>query len=101
LYDKIIDQLYNCTFHVKIIELNTILLLRGRNSAVGVVNGYGLGGPGIESLWEARFSALVQTCPGDHPSLLYNWYRVSFPGVDWVKGGVGHPPHLAPMLQKE
>jgi hypothetical protein len=24
LYGKIIDQLYNCTFHVKIIELNTV-----------------------------------------------------------------------------
>jgi hypothetical protein len=28
--------------------------------------GYGLDGPGIES-WKARFSAPVQTGPGDHP----------------------------------
>ena len=29
---------------------------------------YGLGGPGIESRWGARFSALVQTVPGAHPA---------------------------------
>jgi len=27
---------------------------------------YGLEGPGIESRWGARFSALVQTCLGIH-----------------------------------
>jgi len=68
LCGKIIDQLYKCTFHIKIIELNTILLLRGRNNAVGVVTGYGLEILGIESRWRARFSAHAQTCPGDHPS---------------------------------
>jgi len=32
------------------------------------VTGYGLDGPGIESRWEARFSAPVQTDPGAHPA---------------------------------
>jgi hypothetical protein len=31
---------------------------------------------------EARFSAPVQTGPGGPPSLVYNGYRVSFPGVN-------------------
>ena len=51
----------------------------GRDSSVGIATGYGLDGPGIESRWEARFSAPVQTGLGGPPSLLYNAYRV-FPG---------------------
>jgi hypothetical protein len=35
------------------------------------------------------------------PSLIYNGYRFSFPGVKWPRRGVDHPPHLAPMLKKE
>ena len=35
-------------------------------SSVGIANGYGLDGPGIESRWGARFSALVQTGPAAH-----------------------------------
>ena len=31
----------------------------GRDSAVGIAIRYGLDGPGIESLWGARFSATV------------------------------------------
>jgi len=34
-------------------------------------------------------------------SLLYNGYRVSFPGVMRPGRGFGHPPHLAPKLNKE
>jgi hypothetical protein len=40
----------------------------GRDSSVGIATGYGLDGPGIESRWEARFSAPVQTGPGAHPA---------------------------------
>jgi len=36
----------------------------------------GLNGPGIEFRWEARFSALVQTGPEDHPPS----YTSIFPG---------------------
>jgi hypothetical protein len=38
----------------------------GRDSSVGIATRYGLDGPGIESRWEARFSATVQTDPGPH-----------------------------------
>jgi hypothetical protein len=41
--------------------------------------GYGLNGPGIESRWGARFSALVQTGPGAHPAS-YVMGTGSFPG---------------------
>jgi hypothetical protein len=35
------------------------------------------------------------------PSLLWNGYRVSFPGVKRPGRGVDNPPHLAPRLKKE
>ena len=38
----------------------------GRNNSVGIATRYGLDGPGIESRWEARFSAPVLTGPGAH-----------------------------------
>ena len=50
----------------------------GRDSSVGIANGYGLDGAGIESRWGEIF----RTCPDqpwDPPSLLYSGYRV-FPG---------------------
>jgi hypothetical protein len=36
----------------------------GRDSSVGNATHYGLDSPGIESRWEAKFSAPVQTGPG-------------------------------------
>jgi len=47
---------------------NLLYLKVGRDSSVGTATGYGRDGPGIESRWEARFSAPVQTCPGAHPA---------------------------------
>jgi len=43
-------------------------LLMGHGSSVGIVTAYGLDGPEIESRWEARFSAPVQTGPEAHPA---------------------------------
>jgi len=60
----------------------------GRDSSVGMVIRYGLGGPGIEYRWGP-------------PSLLYNKYRDSFPGVKQPGRGGDHPPHLAPRLKKQ
>ena len=39
--------------------------------------------------------------PWGLPSLLYNWYRVSFSGVKWPRRAIDHPPHLAPRVKKE
>ena len=45
-----------------------LLSSMGRDSSVGIATGYGLDGPEIESRWETRFSAPVQTGPGLHPA---------------------------------
>ena len=39
----------------------------GRDSSVSIATCYGLDGPGIESRWEARFAAPVQTGPWSYP----------------------------------
>ena len=62
-----------------------------RDSSVGIPTRYGLDGPGIESRWEARFSAPVQTDPGAHPAS-YTMGTGSFPGVKRPERGVDHPP---------
>ena len=54
----------------------------------GIATGYGLDGPGIESQWEARFSAPVQTGPGVYPS---SGYRVFPEGKE--RSGVTLTPH--------
>ena len=42
-------------------------------SVVGIATAYGLEGPGIESRWEARFSALVQAGPKAQPASWLQW----------------------------
>ena len=71
-----------------------------RDSSVGIATRYGLDGPKMESRWEARFSALVQTGPGAHPAS-YTLGTGSFPVVMRPGRGVDYPPHLAPRLRKE
>jgi len=63
----------------------------GWDSVVGIVTRYRLGGPGIESQWGARFSALIQTGPGAHP-VSCTMGTGSFPGVKQLDHGVDHPP---------
>ena len=48
-----------------------------------------------------RFFATVQDWPRGPPSLLYNGYRFSFPGLKWPGRDVNHPSHLVPRLKKE
>ena len=62
-----------------------VLNVRGPGSVVGIATGYGLEGPGIESRYEARFSAPVQTGPGAYPAYC-TMGTGSFPGV---KSGQG------------
>ena len=66
----------------------------GPGSVVGIATGYGLDGPGIESRWEARFSAPVQTDPGAHPASC-TMGPGSFPGV---KSGLGVTLTPHPLL---
>ena len=53
---------------------------RGPGSVVGIATAYGLGGPGIESRWGARFSAPVQTGPEANPASC-TMGTGSFPGA--------------------
>ena len=71
----------------------------GGDCVVGIATSYGLDGPGIKSRWGARFSAPVQTDPGEPPGLLYTEYRV-IPGGKGCRGValITHPD-LAPKLQ--
>ena len=65
-------------------------VLWGRDSSVGIATRYGLDGPWIETRWGARFSAPVQTGPGEHPASCTmstgSFLRVKRPGR-----GVAHP----------
>jgi hypothetical protein len=63
-------------------------------SSVGIVTGYGLDGPGIESRWGARFSAPVKIGPGAHPTSC-TVGTGSFRGVESGRG-VTLTPH--PLL---
>jgi len=73
----------------------------GLGSSVGIVTGYGLDGPGIESRWEARFSAPVHTGPGAHPASC----TVCIGSIPGVKSGRGVTltahPLLVPLVMKE
>ena len=73
----------------------------GPGSSVGIANGYGLDGPRIESRWEARFSAPVQTGPGANPASC-TMDTGSSPGVKNGRG-VTLTPHtlLVPLVMKE
>ena len=59
----------------------------GRDSSVGIVTCYRLGGPGIESRWGSEIFHTRPDWPWGPQSLPYNWYWI-FPG-----GGVKWPKH--------
>ena len=54
---------------------------------MGIATRYGLEGPGIDSQWEARLSAPVQTGPVAHSASCTMGTEVERPGR-----GVDHPP---------
>ena len=58
---------------------------------VGTSTRYWLDDPGFESRGDRDFFAPVQIGPGALSGLLYNWYRLSFPGVKQSGRGVDHP----------
>jgi hypothetical protein len=59
-----------------------------RDGSVGMATRYGLDDPGIESPWGRSFPHR----PWGPPSLLYNGYWASFPGVKRPGCSVNHPP---------
>ena len=73
IYEK-----YNCEIYVT--STVPFLIRVNPDSSVNIVTRDGQHGPGIESRWGAKFSAPVQTMPGDHLAS-YTVDIVSFPGV--------------------
>jgi hypothetical protein len=74
--------------------------LSGPDSVFGIATGYGLDGPGIESLWVARFFPPVQTGPGANPASC-TMGTGSFPGVKCGQGVTLTPhPLLVPWSRK-
>jgi hypothetical protein len=73
----------------------------GPGSLVGIVTGYGLDGPRIESRLGPRFSAPVQTGPGAH-SASCKMGTASFLGVKSGRDLTLTPqPLLMPLVMKE
>ena len=72
----------------------------GRGSSVGIATGYGLDGQGIESRWEARFSASVQTGPGAHLAAC-TMVTESFPEVNSGRGVTLTTHHLLVPRSRE
>ena len=71
------------------------------DSLAGLPTGYWLGGPKIKSLWEAKFSAPVQTGRGAHPASC----TTGAGSLSWGQSGRGlmlaTHPNLAPELKEE
>ena len=76
--------------HPNSCPLTVRTLSMGRDSSVGIATRYGLDGPGIESRWEARFSAPFQTGPGAYPASSTTGTG-SIPGLKRPGRGVEHP----------
>ena len=71
----------------------------GPGSSDGIATGYGLEGPGIESRWGARFSALVQTGPGAQPASC-TMGTGSFPGKERPGRDAGSSPPSSAVVKK-
>ena len=71
--------------------VSTVNATEGRDSSVGIATHYGLDCVGIESRWEARFSAPVQTDRGAHPASC-TMGTASFQPVKLLGRGIDHPP---------
>jgi hypothetical protein len=83
------EVLYNGVIEFGIsMKLMKLIKMCLKDSSVGIVTRYVLDGPGIESRWGRDF----QHRPWGLPSVLYNGYRVSFPGIKRPGRGVDHPP---------
>jgi hypothetical protein len=72
----------------------------GRYSSVSIATRYGLDGPGIECRWGEIFRTRPDR-PWGPPSLLFDGYRVSFPGVKRPGLGVDYrPPSNAEVKER-
>ena len=85
---------------VKQWKKNTKQRFMGWDSSVGIATHYRPDGPGIESQWDEIFSTRPER-PWGPNSLLYNGYRVSFPGVKRLGHDADHPTPSSVLKVKE
>ena len=85
---SVLWRVAKCLFYIEESRCLKVNIM-GLDSSVGIAARYGLDGPEIESRWEARFSAPVQTGPGAHP-LSYTMGTGSFPEVNRPGRGIDH-----------
>ena len=85
---------------IKILIHITTIFRMGLDGSVGITTRYELYDPGIEFRWGSRFSAPVQTLPGELPAS-YTMGAGYFPGLKRSGRGVEHPPLLTPRLKKD
>ena len=93
---------YVCRYRIRgceAVEIHRAHVGTSPGSVVGIATGYGLDGPGIESIG-ARLSAPVQTGPGAHPAS-YRMGTGCFPGVKSGRSVTLTPhPLLVPWSKK-
>jgi hypothetical protein len=75
------------------------IYLVGRHSSVGIVTRYGLDGPGSIPGGGEIFRSRPNL-PWGPPILVYNGYRVFFPGVKWPGRGVDYPPPASARVKE-
>jgi hypothetical protein len=73
--------------------------VRWAGSSVGIATGYGLDGPGIESLVGVRFFAHIQAGLGTHPASC-TMGTGTFPVVKRPGRGADHPPPSSAEVTK-
>jgi hypothetical protein len=78
----------------------TLVSQVGWDSVVDMATCYRMDSLGIGSPWGEIFCTHLDQ-PWGPPSLLYNGYGVSFPGLMQPRNGTNHLPHLSPRLKKE
>ena len=89
VFNKYESILLQCILFIFILDL---LYTVSRDSSGGIATHYGLDDPGIESRWEARFSAPVHTGPGAHPASYIMRTGSLPPGVKRPERGGDFPP---------
>ena len=75
-----------------------------RASVVGIATRFGLNAPEDRNLVGGGIFLNRPDRPWGPPSLLYNGYRVTFPGVMWPGLAINQllpPPNLTPRFEKE
>ena len=72
----------------------------GPGSVVGIANGYGLDGLGIESRWGGEIFRTFPYRPWGPPSLLYNGYWVFPEGKEWPGRNANPSPPSSAVIMK-